>query len=103
MLRDAVALWLAANARGLSKQIALGGPVDRDEQVEPAFLRSNLGNVDVEAASRIVGEPVRLRLVALELGKRPMPCRSRQRCHAEEADIVARPALSGESLMHLAF
>ena len=47
----------------------LGGPVDRDEEGELAFLRSNLGNVDVEVADRVVGELAALELVAFELGQ----------------------------------
>jgi hypothetical protein len=31
----------------------LGGPVDGDEEVEPAFGGVHLGNVDVEVADRI--------------------------------------------------
>ena len=47
----------------------LGRPVDRDEEVELAFLRSNLGDVDVEVSDRIVGEFASLGLVASELGQ----------------------------------
>jgi hypothetical protein len=45
----------------------LGGPVDRHEQVEPAFLGTDLGNVDVEVADRISLELALVRLVALHL------------------------------------
>ena len=46
----------------------LGRPVDRDEKIELAFLRSDLGDVDVEVADRMIGEVLGLGLVALEFG-----------------------------------
>ena len=45
----------------------LGGPVDRHEQVEPAFLSTDLGNVEVEVADRIGLELALVRLVTLHL------------------------------------
>ena len=47
----------------------LRGSVDRDEQVELAFLGSNLGDVDAEVADGVVREALRLGLVALHLGQ----------------------------------
>jgi hypothetical protein len=37
----------------------VGRPVDCDKGVELAFLRSNLGVVDVEIGDRIIGKPSR--------------------------------------------
>jgi hypothetical protein len=45
----------------------LGGPVDGHEQIEPALLSADLGNVDVEVADRIGLELALGRLVALDL------------------------------------
>ena len=45
----------------------LGGPIDRDEQVELARFGADLGNVDVEIADRIGLELALVRLVALYL------------------------------------
>ena len=61
----------------------LGGPVDRHEQVEPAFLSTDLGNVEVEVADRI-GLDLRLSgLSPSTSGRREMPWRCRQRCSDE--------------------
>lgn len=45
----------------------LGGPVDGHEQIEPALLGADLGNVDVEVTDRIGLELAPVRLVALDL------------------------------------
>src|SRR6516225_6998583 len=45
----------------------LGGPINRDEQVELAGFGADLGNVDVEIADRIGLELALVRLVALYL------------------------------------
>jgi hypothetical protein len=47
----------------------LGGPVDGDEEVEPAFGGVHLGNVDVEVADRIGLELALAQLVAFDIGQ----------------------------------
>jgi len=47
----------------------LGGAVDRDEQVELAFLGSDLGNIDVEVADWVRLELLLCRLVAGHVGQ----------------------------------
>ena len=47
----------------------LGGPVDRDEQVEPAFGGLDLGDVDMEIANWIALELPLARRVALDIGQ----------------------------------
>lgn len=45
-----------------------GGPVDGHEQLEPAFGRMHLGEIDVEVAGRVGFEAGPLRLVPVDLG-----------------------------------
>src|SRR5215207_4099064 len=47
----------------------LRSSVDRDEQVELAFFRPDLGNVDVEVADSVIREALRLWLVSLYTGQ----------------------------------
>lgn len=57
----------------------LAGPVNADEEVELAFDRLDLGDVDVEEADRVALELLTLRLVTSTSGRREIPCRCRQR------------------------
>jgi hypothetical protein len=71
--RDQVSEEVAGNAAGdplmqLHKG-ELGRAVDRDQQVEPALLGSQLGEVDVEVADRVALELGSLRLVAVCVGQ----------------------------------
>ncbi len=61
----------------------LGRPVDRHEQVQPAFLGVHLGDVEVEVAERVALELGAQRLVASTSGSREMPWRWRQRWRAD--------------------
>ena len=47
----------------------LRGPVDSDIEIELAFLRPDLGDVDVEEADRVGLELLLHRLVALNVGQ----------------------------------
>jgi hypothetical protein len=47
----------------------LGGPVDRNEEVELSLLGPHLGDVDVEEADRVALELRAQRLVAVGLGQ----------------------------------
>ena len=46
-----------------------GGPVDRDDEIEPALRSSNLGDVDMEVANRIGLELALRRGFAFDLRK----------------------------------
>ena len=57
-------------ARGLLVQLGEGElrrPVDGNEEVEPAFLRPDLGNIDVEVADRVALELGAPRLVTVRV------------------------------------
>jgi hypothetical protein len=60
----------------------LRGPVDGYEEVDPALLGADLGDVEVEVAER-VGLRLRTGLSPSVSGNREMPWRLRQRCSAE--------------------
>jgi hypothetical protein len=47
----------------------LRGSVDRDEQVELAFFRSDLGDVEMEVADCVGCKALRLRLLSFHLGQ----------------------------------
>ncbi len=61
----------------------LRGPIDGDEEVEPALRSTHLGDVDVEVTDRMGLEPAPYALLSSTSGSHEMPCRCRQHCNDE--------------------